>query len=85
MCHKIGLGPTSTIGFGRTAVSSLNLVPYPPAKITTFITHPSQASAAPAARSHLFKIHFCAAQLDSPNRQRPIIHAASASSARQNS
>ena len=29
--------PTSTIGFGREVVSSLNLVPKPPAKITAFM------------------------------------------------
>src|SRR5205823_9187672 len=37
MCHKIGLPPISTIGFGRTAVSSLRRVPRPPANIMTFI------------------------------------------------
>ena len=36
MCHKIGLPPISTIGLGRVTVSSLNLVPKPPAKITNF-------------------------------------------------
>ena len=33
----MGLPPTSTIGFGRISVSSLILVPSPPANITTFI------------------------------------------------
>ena len=37
MCHKIGFPPISTIGFGLTSVSSDNLVPKPPANITTFI------------------------------------------------
>jgi hypothetical protein len=37
MCHKIGLPPISTIGFGRTEVSSLIRVPSPPARITAFI------------------------------------------------
>src|SRR5690606_41642728 len=37
ICHKIGSPPISTIGFGFTFVSSLILVPNPPAKITTFI------------------------------------------------
>lgn len=36
MCHSIGLPPISTIGFGRTAVSSLSREPNPPAKITAF-------------------------------------------------
>ena len=34
---KIGILPISTIGLGLVIVSSLNLVPKPPAKITTFI------------------------------------------------
>src|SRR5581483_1038702 len=37
MCHRIGRPPISTIGFGRYSVSSLSLVPRPPARITTFI------------------------------------------------
>jgi hypothetical protein len=37
MCQMIGRPPISTIGFGRTEVSSLSLVPYPPARITAFI------------------------------------------------
>jgi hypothetical protein len=37
MCHSIGLPPISTIGFGRTAVSSLSREPKPPARITAFI------------------------------------------------
>jgi len=36
-CHKRGLPPTSTIGFGFVPVSSLILVPSPPAKMTAFI------------------------------------------------
>src|SRR5271166_4098217 len=36
MCHRIGLPPISTIGFGRSAVSSLSREPKPPARITTF-------------------------------------------------
>src|SRR6266700_5943747 len=37
MCQRIGRPPTSTIGFGRTVVSSARRVPRPPAKIMTFI------------------------------------------------
>ena len=37
MCQMIGLPPISTIGFGRTPVSSLSRVPKPPARITAFI------------------------------------------------
>ena len=37
MCQSTGLPPISTIGFGRRSVSSLILVPMPPAKMTTFI------------------------------------------------
>jgi hypothetical protein len=33
----MGLPPISTMGLGRTSVSSLNLDPMPPARITTFI------------------------------------------------
>src|SRR6478609_11759047 len=36
MCQSIGLPPISTIGFGRTAVSSLSREPKPPARITAF-------------------------------------------------
>ena len=36
MCQSIGLPPISTIGLGRTAVSSLSREPNPPAKITAF-------------------------------------------------
>ena len=34
MCQRIGRSPISTIGFGRTAVSSESRVPNPPARIT---------------------------------------------------
>src|SRR3990172_5026028 len=37
MCQRIGLPPTSTIGFGRYSVSSRNRVPSPPARSTTFM------------------------------------------------
>ena len=37
MCQRIGLPPISTIGFGRTVVSSLSRVPMPPARMTVFI------------------------------------------------
>lgn len=33
----MGLSPISTMGFGKFRVSSLNRVPKPPARITTFI------------------------------------------------
>ena len=36
----MGFPPISTIGFGRTEVSSLILVPIPPARMTTFIDSP---------------------------------------------
>lgn len=41
ICHKIGAPPISIIGFGLKWLSSLILVPNPPAKITTFIPYPS--------------------------------------------
>src|SRR5438552_635171 len=37
MCQRIGFSPISTIGLGLTWVSSLNLEPKPPAKITAFM------------------------------------------------
>ena len=37
MCHRMGFSPISIIGFGFKWLSSLILVPKPPAKITTFI------------------------------------------------
>jgi hypothetical protein len=36
MCQIIGLDPISTIGLGFVMLSSLILVPKPPANITTF-------------------------------------------------
>src|SRR6202035_2018985 len=41
MCQRIGRPPISTIGLGRTPVSSLRRVPNPPARITAFIRPPS--------------------------------------------
>src|SRR6476620_12770569 len=41
MCQRIGLPPISTIGLGRVVVSSASRVPFPPARMTTFISvHP---------------------------------------------
>ncbi|MBA7511065.1 hypothetical protein ES705_03055 [subsurface metagenome] len=40
MCQIIGCPPISTIGLGIISVSSLSLVPKPPARITTFILIP---------------------------------------------
>ena len=36
MCQRIGLPPISTMGFGRTEVSSEMRVPSPPARMTAF-------------------------------------------------
>ena len=49
MCHSIGRPPISTIGFGRTVVSSESLVPSPPARITVFMTadHPTMTAVPP--------------------------------------
>ena len=44
MCQRIGLPPISTIGFGRTDVSSASRVPRPPARITAFTTGEGSAS-----------------------------------------
>src|SRR3989338_10438001 len=38
MCHRIGLSPIRTIGFGMNSVSSFNRVPRPPQKMTTGIS-----------------------------------------------
>src|SRR5713226_3132445 len=37
MCQRIGFPPISTIGFGRTMVSSARRDPIPPAKIMAFM------------------------------------------------
>src|SRR3954451_1980222 len=44
MCQSIGLPPISTMGFGRTVVSSARRVPRPPARITAFIGAESSTS-----------------------------------------
>src|SRR5262249_53216319 len=44
MCHRIGLPPFSIIGLGLRWLSSLILVPFPPANITTFIRGSSAES-----------------------------------------
>src|SRR4051794_11018243 len=49
MCHSIGRPPISTIGLGRTVVSSESRVPSPPAKMTTF-TNPPKVSASAGER-----------------------------------
>src|SRR5918993_1329995 len=41
MCQRIGIPPISTIGFGRTDVSSPKRVPKPPARITACIEIPT--------------------------------------------
>src|SRR4030067_1683873 len=48
----MGLPPISTIGFGRTTVSSLILVPMPPASRITFILRVSLAD-----KAHVLGIH----------------------------
>jgi hypothetical protein len=40
MCQRIGRPPTSIIGFGLDALSSLMRVPNPPARITAFMQKP---------------------------------------------
>lgn len=40
MCQRIGFPPISTIGLGRTEVSSLMRVPNPPARMTAFTVNP---------------------------------------------
>src|SRR5262245_30958852 len=49
MCQRIGRPPISTIGFGRTSVSSERRVPRPPARTTTFMRGfwPIRARASP--------------------------------------
>src|SRR6266702_1429714 len=46
MCQRMGWPPISTIGFGRTEVSSLRRLPSPPARIIAFMT-PFLSEAAP--------------------------------------
>lgn len=40
MCQRMGRCPTSTSGLGRNSVSSRSRVPWPPHRITTFISQP---------------------------------------------
>src|SRR3990172_4544902 len=40
MCHRIGLPPISTMGFGRAMGSSVRREPTPPASITAFMGVP---------------------------------------------
>src|SRR5690606_25641598 len=53
MCQRIGLPPTSTIGFGRNVVSSAKRVPKPPARITAFIHSLLLVRADPAGQSRI--------------------------------
>src|SRR5688572_6454593 len=39
ICQRIGFPPTSTIGLGRSVVSSESLEPSPPARITAFMPY----------------------------------------------
>src|SRR6185503_12099876 len=39
MCQRIGRPPISTIGLGRSSVSSVSRVPCPPARMTTFMRY----------------------------------------------
>src|SRR5258708_2200179 len=58
MCQRIGLPPISTIGFGRTEVSSESREPRPPARITAFtsreLSRPLRAN--PASRRAATKV-----------------------------
>ena len=51
MCQRIGFSPISIIGFGFKWLSSLILVPKPPAKITTFIFNLSSKSSSMFSRN----------------------------------
>src|SRR5687768_6792290 len=63
MCQRIGLLPISTIGFGRSWVSSDRREPNPPASITAFIDRQANGTAercippasAPDSLTHLMK------------------------------
>src|ERR1035437_10497283 len=60
-CQSIGLPPISTIGLGRTAVSSLRREPKPPARITTFthghVSRPAGRSGPPVTPARDDRIH----------------------------
>ena len=49
MCQRIGLPPISTIGLGRSVVSSESRVPSPPARITVFTDPQGSAPTGPGA------------------------------------
>ncbi len=61
MCHRIGMPPISTIGFGLIAVSSPNRLPRPPAKTTVCIVAPrlgldSMTDPTPTARKSSWRV-----------------------------
>src|SRR5687768_12572942 len=51
MCHRIGCPPISTSGLGFVMLSSLMRVPWPPARITTFMPTPPSVESWPASQS----------------------------------
>src|SRR4029079_11586325 len=59
MCRSMGCPPISTIGFGRTIVSSLRRLPRPPARIITFMT-PTAACSGPALSPVHLRLAPCA-------------------------
>src|SRR5674536_139629 len=52
ICHRMGLPPTSTIGFGRRVVSSLSREPIPPARMTAFMSPPLPSELADSSPTH---------------------------------
>src|SRR5690242_21756231 len=54
MCQRIGIPPISTIGLGRTSVSSARRVPKPPARIPTFMLSPSELVSWMCSRAGVF-------------------------------
>src|ERR1041385_6430450 len=65
-CHRIGYSPISTIGFGRTCVSSDSRVPKPPARMTAFISRFLRLEGRPAPV--LFRDHLHADRPGDPER-----------------
>src|SRR6476620_1762845 len=70
MCQRIGRPPISTIGFGRTWVSSLMRVPNPPARMTAFMDRDAIATYGLDLRSAFLEADDRAQPLGRPREHR---------------
>src|SRR5438309_6515963 len=70
MCHRIGIPPTSTIGFGRSDVSSPRRVPSPPARITACTRTSFEWAQAPSYASECLSSETSTVEVANPGRER---------------